>query len=181
MTSDTAAAPPRWRADLPPALALAAGSVLLGAPAGLLWSHLSPRLRVTFGADGPTAAGIESTKAFIGADGSYVLVMLGAGLLCGLLAWLLVRRSGPWAVLALALGGFAGAVVAARVGVLPGSDEVVMALRHGKTGHAPVDLYLGKLHGDSPQLRSTWAAVAWPVGALLAFLIGALRRPEELD
>lgn len=170
-----------WREELIPAIAVAVGCLLLGAPAGLLWSAIAPRLRVTFGADGPGAPDIESTKAFIGADGSYLLVMLAMGVLCGVLAWFFARRSGPWTVIALAVGGTLAALVAARVGVVPGSHDVVVALRQGKVGHPPVDLYLGRLHGDTPHLRASWAAVGWPVGALLAFLVGALRRPEDLE
>jgi len=71
--------------------------------------------------------------------------------------------------------------VAARVGVLPGSTEAVEALQQGRAGHPPVDLYLGRLEGDTPHLRATWGALAWPVGALAAFVVGALRRPEDLD
>ena len=171
----------RWRQDVPRALVVVLGSVLLGAPAGLLWSALAPRLTVTFGQAGPSAPDLESTKAFIGADGSYVLVMMGVGVLCGLLGWYLARRSGPWTVAALAVGGVLGALVAARVGVLPGSHEALQALRHGGAGDPPVDLYLGRLQGDTPHLRATWAAVAWPVGALLAFLVPAAVRPDDLD
>lgn len=171
----------RWREDLPRALAVVVGCVLLGAPAGLLWSQVAPRLTVTFEPEGPSAPDLESTKAFIGADGSYVLVMLAAGVVCGLLAWTFARRSGPWTVGALALGGLLAALVAARVGVVPGSYDAVQALREGGVGHPPVDLYLGKLKGDLPHLRAQWAAVAWPVGALMAFLVPAAWRPQDLD
>jgi hypothetical protein len=179
VTSPSPARP--WQQDVVPALSVVAGSVLLGAPVGLLWSAIAPRLRVTFGADGPMAPGLESTRAFIGADGSYLLLVLAAGVLCGTLGWLFARRSGPWTVLALSVGGLLAALVAARVGVVPGSHDTVVALRQGKAGHPPVDLYLGKLQGDKPHLRAGWAAVGWPVGALAAFLVGALRRPEDLD
>lgn len=168
---------------MPRALAVVVGSVLLGAPAGLLWSAVAPRLRVTFGADGPAAADLEGTKAFIGADASYLLVMLGAGVLCGALGWAFARRSGPWTVAGLAVGGLLAALVAARVGVVPGSHDALEALRQGRMGHPPVDLYLGRLEpkAEVPHLRAWWASLAWPVGALIAFLVGALRRPEELD
>lgn len=156
-------------------------SVLLGAPAGLLWSAVAPRIRVTFGANGPQADGLESTKAFIGADGTYLLVMLGMGVLCGVLAWLFARRSGPWTVVGLTVGGLIAALVAARVGVLPGSQDTLVALQQGRTGHPPVDLYLGALKGRMPHLRAAWAAVAWPVGALVAFLVAASIKPDELD
>jgi hypothetical protein len=170
-----------WRQELLPALGVAVGSVLLGAPMGLLWSAVAPRLRISFGKTGPSAPDLESTKAFIGADGTYLLLMLAAGLLCGTLAWLFARRSGPWTVIGLTVGGLLAALVAARVGLVPGSHDAVVALRQGKVGHPPIDLYLGRLKGETPHLRAGWAAVGWPVGALAAFLVGALRRPEDLD
>jgi hypothetical protein len=179
VTSPAAARP--WREDVVPAVSVAAGSVLLGAPVGLVWSRVAPRLHVTFDQNGPVAPGIESTKAFIGADGTYLLLVVAAGLLCGTLAWVFARRSGPWTVIALTVGGLLAALAAARVGVVPGSHDAIVALQQGKAGHAPVDLYLGKLHGTTPHLRAGWAAVGWPVGALAAFLDAALRRPEDLD
>jgi hypothetical protein len=179
------APPSRWRYDLPRALALVAGVVLLGAPAGLLWSKVAPHVTVMFGDRGAEAPDLESTKAFIGADGSYVVVMLCFGLLTGAIAWWLARRSGPWTVVALALGGTLAALVAARVGVVPGSHEAIEALTKGTVG-TRVDLYLGgplpaELHGDLPHLRAPWAALAWPVGAMLSFLFAAAFRPHELD
>ncbi len=177
----------RWRQDVPRSLAVLVGCVLLGAPAGLLWSWVAPRLTVTFGPDGPGAADLESTKAFIGADASFVLVGLAFGAGCGALAWFFARRSGPWTVVALTVGGLLAATVAARVGVIPGSQEVIEALRQGGQGRRALDLYLGGPFPDQlkdgalPHLRATWAVLAWPVGALLAFLVGALKRPEELD
>jgi hypothetical protein len=103
----------RWRTDLPPAVAVVVGSVLLAAPAGLLWSAVAPRLTVSFDENGPTAANLESTKAFSGADGSYLVVMLLAGVLCGVLTWVFARRSGPWAVGALTVGALAAFLVGA--------------------------------------------------------------------
>jgi hypothetical protein len=172
----------RWRADLLPALAVAAGTVLLGAPAGLIWSAVAPRLSITLSANGPTAPDLESTKAFIGADGTYLVVVLLAGALTGAVAWLVARRSGPWTVLALAVGGAVAALVAARVGVVPGARTTIEALQ-GHQSAGQVDLYLGgpmpsELHGGLPHLRAPWAAVGWPVAALLAFVAPTLWRPD---
>ena len=146
--------------------------VLLGAPLGLLWSALSPRLTVDLvaGKD-PQGRHIEG-KDFIGADGSYVVLCLLAGIACGALAWRLARRSGPWTVVALLVGGLAAAKVAAVVGVRPGRSEVMAMIRDPKIT-ATVHLFL--------KLRSPWTVVAWPVGALVAFLVPAFRRPDQLD
>ena len=181
------APPSRWRQDVPRAVALVAGIVLLGAPAGLLWSQVAPHLTLTFAQQGvPGAADLESSKAFIGADGSYAVVVLCFGLLTGVLAWFLARRSGPWTVAGIAVGGVLAALVAARVGVVPGTHESIEALRKGTVG-SNVDLYLGGplpadlKQGHLPHLRAPFAAVAWPVGALLSFLLASAFRPHDLD
>lgn len=157
------------------------GCVLLGAPAGLLWAHLAPRLTVTVTADGIQADDVESTKAFIGADGSYLVVMLVLGVLCGVLAWWLARRSGPVTVLALAVGGSLAALIAASVGLRPGATHAIQALTQGSPFRGQIPLYLGIREGHTLSLRAPWAFVGWPAGACLAFLVAALRRPEQLD
>ena len=175
-------APARWRKDVPRALAVVVTSVLLGAPAGLLWSAVAPRLRVTVTDQGIDAPDLEGSKAFIGADGSYLLVMLGVGVLCGVLAWLFARKAGPWTVLGLAVGGYLAALVAARVGLQPESQRAIQALSPGSSFRGTVDFYLGaRSHGGDLHLRAPMAAVGWPVGALLAFLVPAGYRPHELD
>ena len=162
----------RARVDARVAAAVVAVTVLLGAPVGLLWARVSPRLTVVLvpGKD-PQAQRLEG-KDFIGADGSYVGLALLAGVVCGMLAWRFARRSGPWTVLALVVGGLAAAKVAAVVGVRPGRSEVMAMIREAKLDRT-VHLFL--------KLRSPWALVSWPVGALIAFLVPAFRRPEELD
>ncbi|MCW2544683.1 MAG: hypothetical protein JWM40_2235, partial [Frankiales bacterium] len=108
--------------DVQTVFCVVAGFVLLGAPAGLLWSAVAPRVDVTVSAKGLDAGDIESSKAFIGADGSYVVVMLLMGILCGFLAWRLFARSGPVTVLAIVVGGTLAALIAASVGLMPGAD-----------------------------------------------------------
>ena len=163
--------PSRWRREAVIAVLVTFGCLLLAAPAGLLWSVVAPRLSVTLGPDGPAAHGLEG-KAFIGGDGSFLLVVAGAGVLSGVLGWLMARRAGPWTVLGLFVGGLLAAKVAAVVGVRPGRAHV-QALLHDRTARGTVQLYL--------RLRSPWAVVGWPVGALTTFLLAALWRPEQLD
>lgn len=172
----------RWREDVTAFGGIVVASVLLGAPAGLLWAAVAPRLTVTVTDDGQQVTNLESTKAFIGADGTYLVVMLVMGLLCGALAWRFARRSGPWTVLALVSGGVLAALIAAAVGLRPGAQEAIAALQQGSSFRGDVDLFLGVRDGGGEvALRATWAAVGWPVGALVSFLIGAFQRPEELD
>lgn len=173
----------RWPADALQALGVVVGMVLLGAPIGLLWSAIAPRLQFEVSDRGVEVLGPETSESFIGADGTYVLVIFGAGLVCGFLAWWLARRSGPWAVLALAVGGVLAALVAARVGLLPGKEEALAALQPGTQERGTFELFLGsRAEGtDDLHLRSAWAAVAWPVGALVAFLGCALAQADDLE
>lgn len=172
---------PRWREDLTTFVEIVIGSVLLGAPAGLVWSWVAPRLTVEIKSDGPHVADLESTKAFVGADGSYLVVMFAVGLLCGALAWRFARRSGPFTVLALTVGGTLAALIAASVGLRPGAHHALEALKQGSSFRGNVELFLGVREGNVLSLRAKWAAVGWPGGACLAFLIAALQHPEELD
>lgn len=189
MTAVRSASRTRLIQDLQAASVVVLGSLLLGAPAGLLWSHLAPRVQVTVSAQGPEIADVETNKGFIGADGSYFLVMLAMGVLCGLLAWWLFRRSGPASVLALVVGGTAAALVAAMVGLIPGADAAVCAVSEGSSFRGTTELYLGRLtqsaggctDGYHLSLRAAWAFVGWPAAACLAFLTAATVRPHELD
>jgi hypothetical protein len=168
----------RLKEDVTRFLTIVASLVLLGAPVGLLWSHVAPRYTLVFSKGEATYPYIESTKAFVGADGSFVVVTMVAGLLTGLLAWVLARRSGPWTVAALAVGGTLAALVAMHVGLLPGRQETFEALER-KTGS--VDLFLGARDGNDTHLRAQWTAVVWPVSALVVFLIAAVVRPQDVD
>lgn len=170
-----------WRADALQALLVVVGMVLLGAPVGLLWAAVSPRVEFAVTDDGVSVLGPETSEGFIGADGSYALVLFGAGLVCGLLAWWLARRSGPWTVVALTVGGVLAALVAARVGLLPGKGDALAALRPGSPERGTFELFLGaRGEDDALHLRAAWAAVAWPVGALVAFLGCGLAQVDEL-
>jgi hypothetical protein len=170
--------PSRRRRDVTRCVAIVVGMVLLGAPVGLLWSALAPHYTVVFDAGQATYPFIESTKAFIGVEGTFVAVTFVVGALCGALAWWFGRSSGPWTVVALAVGGVLAALVAAHVGLLPGRQEAFDALAR-KQGS--VQLFLGARSGNDTHLRAPWAVVVWPLGALVAFLVPAFIRPEELD
>ena len=134
---------PRWQRDAVAFLVIVATLVLMAAPAGLLWAAVAPRYTVMRGEKGLDFPNIESTKAFIGADGSYVVIVLVVGLLTGLLAWRYARQYGPGTVLGLAVGGLLAAWIAGRVGLMPGSRTAIAALGESSTTRGPIDLYLG--------------------------------------
>lgn len=171
----------RLREDALTGATVLAVVILLGAPAGLIWSWLAPHLTLTVSSGGADAPDLESTKAFVGADGSYLLVGLLFGVACGLLAWRFARRSGPWTVVALAVGGTLAALVAAEVGLRPGSQHALAALGDHSRFRGTLQLYLGRYQHGHLGLRMPWAFVFWPVGACVTFLVAGLRRPHELD
>lgn len=94
---------------------------LVGVPLGLIWPAVSPRtagLVLQSGAIIP-----DETEGFIGADGWFALLTAVAGLVAAIVVWTRRPWRGPAAVLSLAVGGVAGALVAALVGRLAGGGH----------------------------------------------------------
>lgn len=140
-------------------------TVLLGAPVGLLWAATAPRVDIVIsGKDVQLAE--PGTSAFIAGDGFFLLAVLLAGAVGGLLAWWLGREHGPALVLGLTLGGLVAAYVAMRVGSTVGAEEVQAAVRAGQQGALELSL----------RLRAQEALVGWPVGSLLAYVGASLLR-----
>jgi hypothetical protein len=159
-----------WREDLA-TLGLTAGvTVLLGAPLGLIWSAVAPHAHVQIEA-GDAYISDATTEVFIAGDGWFIGLTLLAGVLCGVLAWLAARRSGPFVVLGLAAGGLAAAYVASRVGVRIGQDTLRELVRSGRQG-----TYVGNI-----ALQAKAALVVWPLGAVAAFATLVAARVDELD
>jgi hypothetical protein len=159
-----------WREDLA-TLGLTAGvTVLLGAPLGLIWSAVAPHAHVQIEA-GDAYISDATTEVFIAGDGWFIGLTLLAGVLCGVLAWLAARRSGPFVVVGLAAGSLAAAYVASRVGVRIGQDTLRDLVRSGKQG-----TYVGNI-----ALQAKAALVVWPLGAVTAFATLVAARVDELD
>lgn len=153
------------------ALLTAAMVVLLGAPAGLLWSALAPHAHVLASPPAPATVPDGGTEVFIAGDGWFVGVTLLLGLVTGVLAWLLARRAGPFVVVALLVGGLAASYVASRVGVRVGQDALRAFLASGRAGTVRANV----------ALQATATIVVWPLGALAAFGALVLSRVDELD
>jgi hypothetical protein len=163
-----AAADPGTRADVRAGVVTAVALVLLGAPAGLLWAVLAPRVTVLLSGSTPRLVTTDR-DVFIAADATFLAVVLGVGLLCGAAAWVLGRRHGLAVVLGLAAGGLLAAYVASRTGALLDATTAQDAVDAGRMG--VVELAV--------RLRAREAMLGWPVGALVGFLVPALLRGEE--
>jgi hypothetical protein len=135
----------------------------LGVPVAGLWLALAPRVLFRVVAGGGSTPVDAETKGFIADDGTFFLLTAAVGLACGTIAYLLGRRYGPGLAIGLAAGGLAGAVVAWKLGTWFGSSGFHHALRTdpaGATLRAPLSL------------RAKGALVAWPIGALVALVVG---------
>jgi hypothetical protein len=160
-----------WREDLV-SLGLTAGvTVLLGAPLGLLWSAVAPHAHVTVVAGQEPYISDAATEVFIAGDGWFVGLTLLAGVLCGVLAWLAARHSGPFVVVGLVAGGLIASYVASKVGVRIGQDALRDAVSSGRQG-----TYVGNI-----ALQAEAAFVVWPLGAVAAFSALVASRVDELD
>lgn len=140
-------------------------TVLVGAPLGLLWAALAPRVDVSI--QGRDVTLIQpGSNAFIAGDGAFLFAALLAGVVGGVLAWRLGRAHGPAVVVGLAVGGAVAAYVAMRVGQQVGLEEVQRAVTAGQQGALELNL----------RLRAREALVAWPVGSLLGYVGASLLR-----
>lgn len=113
---------PWWvPSDLRAAAWIVGALVVVGALLGLLWQWVSPR---TVGLVLPGGGIVpDETEGFVGADGWFAGLTLGVGVVAAVVVWSRRAWRGPVAVVALAVGGLAGATATALVGRLTGGGR----------------------------------------------------------
>ena len=157
--------PPLWH-DVRAGLLTVAVTVLVGAPVGLLWAALAPRVSVEVtGEDVQVLDTYED--GFITVDAWFFAAVVVAGLVGGVLAWRLGAAHGPAVVLSLAVGGLAAAWIAGRVGGEVDRLTVEQLVASGVQGRRELAV----------QLRATSALLGWPIASLLTFLALSVVRP----
>ncbi len=168
------AAAGRWggaaelRADLLPALRLAAGLALAGIPAGLLWWLLAPREDYRVLTDGVEPLGDTSPELFAADDSVFVLVLAGLGLVAGLAGWFLRGRRGVSVLLGLAVGTGLAGVLAWQLGELLGG------------GPTQADLAdVGATVTTRLELASLPALTVAPFVAVLVYVVATLLASGE--
>jgi hypothetical protein len=133
---------------------IAGALIVLGGLLGLLWSAWSgPQQRAFVIAPGKLYP-FDEAETMAAADGRYLIIVAAIGLLGALIVWLFrPRNRGPLVLLALCLGGLAGAALTAWIGHLTGGGTLV-----GKTGttiaHLPLSLHMRGLLLVEPALAA---------------------------
>lgn len=144
---------------------------LSGAALGALWLWLAPHVPLVSDGDAVYFKNSEGEEA-IGADGVFVLLALGFGIVSGVLVFLVRRSGGIPIVVGLALGGLAGAALAWQIGGWfgPAGNVAEHAREVGK----------GVVFEAPLQLRAKGALLVWPVTALAVHLgLTALFGPRD--
>ncbi|EHR60169.1 DUF2567 domain-containing protein [Saccharomonospora cyanea] len=148
------------RADLLPAFSAASLISLVGLPLGWIWAQLAPaqRMRVVTRDHQLVPLTAESWHRF---DDLAIFLLLGlvAGLLVGVVVWLLRARRGPVMLVGAVLGSLLGAWLAMRMGLA--FAEARFAL--------PSTLRLGQVVERAPVLESGWVLLAQPLTTAFAY------------
>jgi hypothetical protein len=142
--------------------------IALGVVAGFVWLWLAPRAMAV--ADGKGKSGLldPGTKAFAGADVTFLFITIVAGLLCGGVAAIIARRRGVAVSVALAAGGMTAAVLAAWIG---------RTLSGGPAQHWASHVGAGN-HRYFLELATRQYLIAWPMAALAVTFVVALLTPD---
>lgn len=106
-----------------------------GVGVGFVWSTVSRHVPVVIGTDGPRVQAGGGDDVLFAAEGTFALIGIVTGLLCGIGIWYAARRwRGPLLLGAVAFGGLAGALVAWQVGRNLGLAQYQELLRIAEVG-----------------------------------------------
>ncbi|WP_372348685.1 DUF2567 domain-containing protein [Streptomyces sp. KL116D] len=164
---------PGLRTELREAAVITVGVALVGLVLGALWLWLAPRVPLVSDSTAVYLKDTEGEQA-IGIDGTFTLLGLAFGAVTGAAVFLWRKRGGIPLVVALALGGLLGGVLAWRFGIWLGPTQDVAA--HAKS--------LGKgVVFDAPlELKAKGALLAWPLAAMVVHLgLTGLFGPRDPD
>jgi hypothetical protein len=139
-------------------------------PVGLLWGHVAPHTLYSVGGHQLNLV-VGDAKPLVKADGWFLLITGVAGIIAGVLAYLLVKRAEVGATVGLAIGGLAAGWLSWRVG-------------HAWTGGVqPIHLALSPDNTQvhlAPDLGARVVLVSWAVAAVVVHgLLYALAWPSK--
>lgn len=157
--------------DLRDAAVVLVAVTILGVALGLLWLWLAPRVPLISNGKAVFLKDTEGEKA-VGADGTFALLALGFGALSAAAVFFFRRRGGIALVVALALGGLLGSLLAWGIGIWFGPTRDVVEHARAVGEGVPFDAYL--------ELKAWGVLLAWPVAAMLVHLaLTALFGPRD--
>ncbi|MEU1467712.1 ABC transporter permease [Streptomyces sp. NPDC005761] len=155
------------RSELRRAAVVAVAVTVAGLALGLLWLWLAPRVPLVSDDAAVFLSDSEGEEA-IGADGTFALLALAFGAVSAGVAFLFHRKGGIALVVALAVGGVLGSLVAWQLGTRLGpTDDVVAHAREVGKGvifDAPLEL-----HAKGALLAWSLAAMAVHLGLTAVF------------
>jgi len=138
---------------------------VLGVPAGLLWAWLAPDVAYVV-IRGRALPLDPEGQGPIAADGTFAIIAVVAGLVCGALAYLAGGRGNDIPLLlGLTAGGLAASLLAWRVGHQVGLAEYERAVRTARDGRTVTGV---------ADLRATGVLVFWPLLAVAAYAVAEL-------
>ncbi|MGC0332583.1 putative membrane protein YfcA [Streptomyces sp. SAI-170] len=163
------------KTELREAAVITVAVAVCGVLLGVLWNWLAPRIPLVADVvDGSWVVYVKDTEGeqAIGVDGTFTLLALAFGAVTALAVFLWRRRGGAPLVVALALGGLLGSLLAWRLGMWLGPADDVLA--HAK------EVGKGVTFSAPLKLGAKGALLAWSVGALLIHLgLTALFGPRD--
>ncbi len=151
---------PPSRPEIVAGLGAVVGLAALGMLVAVAWRAIAPRLAFRIVSPGNGVPVVPETEQFFAADGWFVVLTLVVGALAAVLLWRVRSARGPTALLALAVGGFAGAVVTWKFGVVlaPGPSDAALH-QVGNVVRTPL------------RLRALAALMAEPIAAVIVYLL----------
>lgn len=161
------------RAELSRAALVAVAVTVAGVALGLLWLWLAPRVPLVSDDTAVFLSDSEGEEA-IGADGTFVLLALAFGAVSAALVFWFHRKGGIALVVALAVGGVLGSLLAWQIGTRLGpTDDVVAHAREVGKG----------VIFDAPlELHAKGALLAWSLAAMAVHLgLTALFGPRDVE
>lgn len=163
--------------DLLPALRVAALVAVAGLVPGLLWALLAPGEKVVSLA-GAVAPLTDETDHVFDATALFFLLVTAYGVIAGTLVWWWRARRGPVVMVTTAVAALLGGLLAAGVGTLlaPAGAPVPVLIDRAQASASgtPGPPVPATLLAQAATLGSWWTVGGAALGALLAYVIGAI-------
>lgn len=160
------------RRSLAALAAFASIGALVGGALGVLWSIVSPRVRVVVAADGLNY--VQSTIGnYMSMDGWFCVLAAVAGIALAVAAFALRRRSDPMTLVGLLVAAAVGSVLMWRVGLLLG-NRGVPSIEDSRR------LPVGREITGRLVLSSHAALLVWAIASTAAVLSLSIAAPDAL-